>query len=600
MRIAPLRERATGLALAAPASIVVFGLLIYPIVYDVWLSVTEAHATQWSTAFVGFRHYRQLLEDPVFWQAARNTAALVVATATVELVAGVLTALLLWWRFWGRAFVFVSVFIPWAFPATFSAFAWYWLLMPPFPAFYVGHVLELRWQLESLFGAGAWQVFSLAVMNVWRGSSIIAIFLLAGFNAIPEELTDYGKLEARSAWQYFWRVVAPVSRRFLVLAVLVALVIKYVEYASMYVETGGRITVPVLGTMAYREAIQNGNLALGAALSLIPLPFAIALVVVCFRLLERSMPNEIRVVGDPRTARTSEPGRGPDIMTRHSSDSLRGRRRLRRGALIVAGIAGAVAVTVFHLFPVYYTAVQAFRSVPEYALGNPFWAYRPTLEDVQEVIASPLIWRWAWNTFVIFGVVLAVGLGVSLLAGYALARLDVPGGRWVVRLMFFGYFIPQTAVVTPVFQVFLAWGLDDTLVGIVLLYLTLAIPFATWLFYMYFQGLSPDIEEHALLDGSRAQVFLGIVLPMSTPVVVAAGLFAVGMMGADVMYSGIFSLSHSTKTLPVGLGLTAVGVDEWASANAAILLSSLPIMMVCAGLSPSFVRGLRAALIEGA
>jgi ABC-type glycerol-3-phosphate transport system permease component len=596
---ASARERAVGLALVAPAFLVVVGLLIYPVAYDVWLSVTEAQATQWSTAFVGSRHYRQLLGDPVFWQAARNTVALVVATATVELVVGVLTALLLWWRFWGRAFVFVSVFIPWAFPATFSAFAWYWLLMPPFPAFYVGPVLDLRWGLESLFGPGAWQVLSLAVMNVWRGSSIIAIFLLAGFNAIPEELTDYAKLEARNAWQYFWRVVAPFSRRFLVLAALVALVITYVEYASMYVETGGRITVPVLGTMAYREAIQNGNLALGAALSLVPLPVAIALVLVCLRLLERSPALPVRVTGDTRPPRTREPGRCRDIMTSRASDSGP-RPGLRRRALIVAGIAAAVAVTVFHLFPVYYTAVQAFRSVPEYALGNPFWAYQPTLEDVQEVIASPLIWRWAWNTFVIFGVVLIVGLGVSLLAGYAVARLAVPGGRWIVRLMFFGYFVPQTAVVIPVFQVFLAWGLDDTLVGIVLLYLTIAVPFATWLFYMYFQGLSPEIEEHALLDGSRTQVFLGIVLPMSTPVVVAAGLFAVGMMGADVLYTGIFSLSHSTKTLPAGLGLTAVGLDEWASANAAILLSSVPIMVVCAGLSPSYVRGLRAALIEGA
>jgi len=599
-RRGPVRERAIGIALATPAILAVFGLLIYPVAYDVWLSVTEAHAARWSTAFVGFRHYRQLLSDPTFWQASRNTAVLVVATATVELVVGVLTALLLWWRFWGRAFVFVSVFIPWAFPATFSAFAWYWLLMPPFPAFYVGHVLELRWRLESVFGPGAWQVLSLAVMNVWRGSSIIAIFLLAGFNAIPEELIDYGKLEAQNSWQYFWRVVAPFSRRFLVLAVLVALVITYVEYAAMYIETGGRITVPVLGTMAYREGIQNGNIALGAALSLVPLPFAIGLVLVCLRLLERSPAHPVRVAGDARAPGTTERWRRPDAITRRASDSGRARLRLRRWALIVAGIAAAVAVTVFHLFPVYYTAVQAFRSVPEYALGNPFWAYEPTLDDVQEVITNPLIWRWAWNTFAIFGTVLSIGLGVSLLAGYALARLDVPGARWVVRLMFLSYFIPQTAVVIPVFQVFLAWGLDDTLVGIVLLYLTLAIPFATWLFSMYFQGLAPEIEEHALLDGSRAQVFIGIVLPMSTPVVVAAGLFAVGMMGADVLYAGIFSLSHSTRTLPVGLGLTAMGVDEWASANAAILLSSLPIMVICAGLSSSYVRGLRAALIEGA
>lgn len=60
--------------------------------------------------------------EPEFWQAVRNTFLLVIPTALVELVVGILTALLIWWRFWGRALVFLSVFVPWAFPAMFSVF----------------------------------------------------------------------------------------------------------------------------------------------------------------------------------------------------------------------------------------------------------------------------------------------------------------------------------------------------------------------------------------------------------------------------------------------------------------------------------------------
>jgi ABC-type glycerol-3-phosphate transport system permease component len=87
---------------------------------------------------------------------------------------------------------------------------------------------------------------------------------------------------------------------------------------------------------------------------------------------------------------------------------------------------------------------------------------------------------------------------------------------------------------------------------------------------------------------------------MSWPVIIAAGLFSVGMMGSDVLYGSIFSLSNSTKTLPVGLGLTAIDLDEWANVNAAILISSLPIIVACAALGRYYVRGLRAALLEGA
>jgi multiple sugar transport system permease protein len=165
--------------------------------------------------------------------------------------------------------------------------------------------------------------------------------------------------------------------------------------------------------------------------------------------------------------------------------------------------------------------------------------------------------------------------------------------------MFCAYFVPQMAVIIPVFQVFQALALDDSLTGMVLLYFTLTVPFSTWLFYAYFQGLPVEVEEHARLEGGRAQVFFRIVLPLSWPVVMAAGLFAVGMMASDVLYASTFSLTDATKTLPAGLGLNAVELDEWAFANAAILLSSLPIIALCAVLSPYYVRGLRAALIEG-
>lgn len=218
-------------------------------------------------------------------------------------------------------------------------------------------------------------------MDVWRGSSIIAVFLLAGFNALPEELLDAGRLEARGARQYFRRVVAPLSRRFFILAILVALVITYIEYVSMYVETGGRITVSVLGTLAFREAIQNGNAGLGAALALIPVPFVVAGALCCLRFLE----GPAACGGVPAGGRSSGSGAGtrreaagpsvdPPAQVPRVGDRL---RRFRRFALLGGGATGALAVMAFHLFPVYYTAVQAVRSVREYARISDFVEFDP-------------------------------------------------------------------------------------------------------------------------------------------------------------------------------------------------------------------------------
>jgi len=583
-----------GYLLCAPAFAAVFGLLLYPILYDLRLSLTDASHFEVAGSFVGLDNYARILTDPMYWTAARTTLALVVLVAAVEMVVGMLTALLLWWRFWGRSLIFLAVFVPWAFPSSFSAFAWYWLLLPPFHSFYTEQAIQAKFWLDGIFGVGSWQVLSIAVMNVWRGSSIIAIFLLAGFNAIPEELLDYGKLETRSRWRYFWRVVLPLNRRIAVLAVMVAVTITYLDFVSMYAGSGGRIVVPLIGTMAYTSGILGGQTSYAAALIVTQLPVAFLLAWIGLRFIEREPSARPQREQHWTLAPSSPPSRAP-APTRRSH-----RPRLARRLAAVGGLGAAVAVLVFHLFPVYYTAVQAVRPLSEYQLGQIFWVYHPDLDSIGLAIHDPVLLRWGVNTVVIFGVVLAVGLLVSLLAGYGLARLDPPGARWLARLMFACYFVPQLAVILPLFQVYNSIGLDNTLAGIVLIYLTLVVPFATWLFYSFFLGLDREVEEHAWLDASRVGAFIRVVLPMSWPVVIAAALFGVGMMGSDIMYAGLFSLTNDTRTLPVGLGITAIDLEEWANVNAAILLSSLPIIVGCAALGRYYVRGLRAALLEGA
>jgi len=333
-------------------------------------------------------------------------------------------------------------------------------------------------------------------------------------------------------------------------------------------------------------------------LTMTQLPVAFLLAWLGLRWVERSPRTRVGAgaaeVGPFRTAAATP--RPTAARANASSGAWRRRRRL----LVGAGVVAAVAVFAFHLFPVYYTGVQAVRPLSEFPLGQIFWAYDPEWDNVISALSRPVFWQWAANTLVVFGVVLVVGLTVSLMAGYALARYELPGASWLARLMFCAYFVPQMAVLIPIFQVYGHTGLDNTLTGIILLYLTLTVPFATWLFYAYFQGMDSEVEEHARLDGSRWQAFRHVVLPMSWPVVIAAGLFAIGMMGSDVIYASSFTLTNGSKTLIAGLGITAIELDEWANVNASILAASLPIVIACAALGRYFVEGLRAALFEGA
>jgi multiple sugar transport system permease protein len=586
-----------GYLLCGPALLVVLGLLVYPVLFDVRLSLTDAAGFETDGRFVGLSNYARLLAEPGFREAGLVTLVLVVVTAAIELVVGLLTALLLRRRFWGRGLLWVAVFVPWAFPSSFSAYAWYWLLLPPFHSFYTQQAIDAKLWLDGVFGIGSWQVLSVAVMNVWRGSSILAIFLLAGLNAIPEELLEYGRMEASSRWRYLWRVVLPLNRRVTVLAVLVGVTITYLDFASTYPASGGRIVVPMVGTLAYLSGILGGQTARAAAMVVVQMPVALALAWVALRFIERE--------GPARAAPPDGVGRWPGAAVRSAPVAARSgvaRGSGHAGARLAAagGVAAAVAVVTFHLFPVYYTAVQAVRPLSEFSWGQIFWASHPDWGALGEALRDPVLWRWGLNTVVIYGAALLVGLVVSLAAGYGLARFRPPGARWLARLMFACYFVPQMAVILPLFQMYRLTGLDNTLAGIGLVYLTLVVPFSTWLFYSFFLGLDREIEEHAWLDGSRMQAFVRVVLPMTSPVIVAAALFGVGMMASDLLYAGVLSLTNDTRTLPSGLGITAIDLSEWANVNAAILLAALPLIAVCAALGRYYVHGLSAALLEGA
>jgi multiple sugar transport system permease protein len=608
---AGVRRELAGYALLLPACLLVLGLVAYPTLYTVVQSFTNTRGFNGLGSFVGLANYRDLLGDPLFWLAVRNTLVVGGVTVTLEVIVGVLTALLLWWKFWFRPLVFVAVFIPWVYPAAFSGFAWFWILVPPVHTFYLLDVLRLKQAIESVIGTGWWAFLSIIVLNVWRCSSFIAIFVLAALNAVPHELLEYARIESRSALRRFQLVIAPLIRPYLVLAILISIVVTYVDFTNVYEASGERVFEPLLLTQAYSEGILQGRTAVGAAIDVIQLPFIALLLAVGFHFIDRPP-----LTGPAPTLPSPEEPEGVGKRDSSLQGSLFSRRdrqhpvsglprppsftRLRRRLLLLGGAILALLVTAFHLFPIYWTVIQAIRPIDELPHGNPFWVSHPTFDDFAQVLQSGEFWRWMQNTGIVFGCALAITLVSSLLAGYVLARLRPRGSRWLARLIFASYFIPQTAIVVPILSVFFVLNLTDTLWSVILLYQTLTVPFCTWLFYIYFRGLPPDLEENASLDANPFAVFLHVVLRMSWPVIVAAGVFAVGMMATDLFYASTFLIHHGEQTVTVGLAVIEIDLSEFSNVTGGLGIAALPIVLVAAAFAPSYVRGLTTAMLEGA
>jgi multiple sugar transport system permease protein len=271
--------------------------------------------------------------------------------------------------------------------------------------------------------------------------------------------------------------------------------------------------------------------------------------------------------------------------------------------------------TVYCVFPIYFMLVQSLKSAQEDVFGNPFIVISPTLENFEELFERTSQPRnfvgralrrdypffvWLENTLMIFGGSVAITLAAGVAAAYALGRLRPPGFRWWRRAIFATYVVPHTILFVPLYQVVIRLGLDDNPLVLLAVYPTMALPFCVWILSAYFQNLPKEIEESALVEGaSRATAFYRIVLPMSRPVLVAAGIFTLGTIASDFMIASVFLLSEHNQTIPAGLATMEVALDELL-AVAGINLMAIPVVLVCALFARGYVRGLTAAMVEGA
>jgi multiple sugar transport system permease protein len=286
-----------------------------------------------------------------------------------------------------------------------------------------------------------------------------------------------------------------------------------------------------------------------------------------------------------------------------------------RRARTVGGIAHGFALgalAAFSIFPVYLLTIESLKTVREDMFGPSLIVLHPTLEWYADFF-EPARWViggavvrvvpylvWAKNSLIVFAGAIAVILVTSIAAGYALGRLRPPKWQAWRRVLFASYVIPQVLIFIPLYILIFRVRLDDHLLSLVLAYPALAIPFCTWLFSLYFQRLPASVEESAFIEGAgRLTAFYRIILPMGWPVVVTAGLFALGIVSSDFLLAGVFLPSEFHQTMAAAVGAMSVD-DEDLGIVAAYNLGAMMIVPVSAAFAAVYVRGLIAAMIEGA
>ena len=281
------RNRLVAAMLIAPAAVLCLGSVGYAIGLEVWFSVSSAGPGS-NGNFMGLANFQLLAGLDAFRQTLWNTAVFLVSSTFLKLVLGLGMALALARPFRGRRIVSAALFLPFIFPVVLGTIAWFFLLSNingglnwlPLQA----HLLS-----EPFDWKGRLPMVSVVAINVWHGTALFGILLLAALRSIPTDLLDAAAVDGASRARQFLHIVAPALRPPAVLAVLLSVLGNFGDFAIVELLTrGGPLgRSQIISTYAFENALVTGYVGLGAAIAMVMVPVYVAALLVAYRLVGR-------------------------------------------------------------------------------------------------------------------------------------------------------------------------------------------------------------------------------------------------------------------------------------------------------------------------
>jgi multiple sugar transport system permease protein len=205
------------------------------------------------------------------------------------------------------------------------------------------------------------------------------------------------------------------------------------------------------------------------------------------------------------------------------------------------------------------------------------------------------------NSFLVAGGTVLVSLTVGVLGGYALARLRFPLRRVTLLSFLVTYMLPPITLIIPLYLLMSRFDLLDTKIGLIIVYCSLATPFALWNMSNFFGSLPAGLEEAARVDGcTRLGALVRVVLPLSRPGVMATGLYAFLLCWDEFLYSLIFTSTSRAKTIPVAIAeFTGRNAVDFGLIAAGGILASLPPVVLTVVFQRYLVSGLTSGAVKG-
>jgi len=269
----PFVERYLGPILVTPSTLTIFGILLLPILFALYMSVNRISFKGASTfyKFAGLSNFISLFTtDPWFKESLFVTILFVVLTVAAEIVIGVAAALVLNKKFRGRGFVRGLMILPWAMPTVVNAVMWKWIFNAQYGAAN-GLLLKLGLVHTGVnwLATPTMAFLSVFIANVWKETPYVILLAIAGLSTIPDDLYEAASIDGAGGWKSFWRITLPMIRPVATVLLITKTIWTVQTYDLVYIMTAGgpQNTTQFITLLVQRTAFKYQHFGTAAAMS---------------------------------------------------------------------------------------------------------------------------------------------------------------------------------------------------------------------------------------------------------------------------------------------------------------------------------------------
>ena len=254
------------------------------------------------------------------------------------------------------------------------------------------------------------------------------------------------------------------------------------------------------------------------------------------------------------------------------------------------------------LLPLSWMVITSLKSMADITLsrGLTLFPSGPTLENFVNIWKEYPIATYIKNSIVAVGGSTVIGVVCAALCGYGLSRYQFKGKAFLLSFLLVTQMFPAVMKIIPYYKILVSVHLNNTQIGLMVVYASFSIPFCTWMMYGYFKSISTGLDEAARVDGNSAfNTFFKVILPIALPGLVATIRYAFLQNWNEYMFASVLISADEKKTITYAISTMADAYKiQWNYLMCAAMISSVPTLTVFVVMQKYLIAGMTAGAVK--